>query len=808
MALPLTLSVIIWALLTVLAILRPSWFAQGFYRDLLALGGFAALVVGFFWQVLLLTEYLVPKGGGDLASFLYPVYFFAARNLQEGVIPLWNPYQFGGMPFAADMQTGMFYPINLLALLLVRPFSYQAMEGLAIVHYFLAACFMYIYLRGMAIGRLGALGGGVVFAFSGFAVAHLGHLNMLESVIWLPLVLFFFHQAWSTKRLSWAIAAGTAYGVSILPGHIQMTLYLGLFLTLYWIWAIISDLWSNRRTGWRLPSFRRMAALPLTLIVAFGLAAVQLLPSFELTGLSIRAAISYEKAVEYAVSPFGLISLAVPHFFGPDSINFWGIKGNLTEVYGYAGIVAMLMAALALTLTSRRDTWRWFFGLGALAFLLLSLGQDTVLHGWLYRFVPGFDKVRAPGRFLFFFDFAVAALAGLGLDALARPLARRDRPAMKATLWMVGTLVAIGAFGALIFYQALLTSQDKDPVIYRRIEASTSGIVITLAFLALGLLVLLLHRYRNRWRSFLPWLAIAVVVVDLFSSGWSYNTTTQDILDGFNHPQAVGFFQEDREPFRIDSATNVWDVWQPSLNLNQNIGDVQGLFNPMTLADFQAYWNSMGSRSSQSYDLLNAKYIVAHKDVVLDWAKYKPVLTDAPKVNVYQNTRALPRAMVLPGAQVLPREAMLERLRAPDFNADETVLLEEGPVIAPTSIKFSRRVLSVTYPTPNQVVIEAETAEAAYLFLGDVMYPGWKARVDGQPVQVRRADYLFRAVDLPAGRHRVEFYFEPRTWTLGWVTSLVFLLGALFTLAVALLKVILPKSALMATQRRLMVMHQ
>jgi hypothetical protein len=316
--------------------------------------------------------------------------------------------------------------------------------------------------------------------------------------------------------------------------------------------------------------------------------------------------------------------------------------------------------------------------------------------------------------------------------------------------------------------------------------------VITLAFLALGLLVLLLHRYRNRWRSFLPWLAIAVVVVDLFSSGWSYNTTTQDILDGFNHPQAVGFLQSDSAPFRIDSATNVWDVWQPSLNLNQNIGDVQGLFNPMTLADFQTYWNSMGSRSSQSYDLLNAKYIVAHKDVVLDWAKYKPVLTDAPKVNVYQNTRALPRAMVIPGAQVLPREAMLERLRAPDFNAAETVLFEDGPARTPTSTQFSRQVLSVSYPTPNQVIIEAETGEAAYLFLGDVMYPGWKARVDGQPAQVRRADYLFRAVDLPAGRHRVEFYFEPRTWTLGWVTSLVFLLGVLFTLAVALLKAIQP----------------
>ncbi|MDP2728749.1 MAG: hypothetical protein Q8P59_14570, partial [Dehalococcoidia bacterium] len=232
MTIPLVLVSLLWVLATAMAFFKPARFPQGFSRDLLALGGFAALLVGFFWQVLLLTEYMVPRGGGDLASFLYPVYSFAARNLQQGVIPLWNPYQFAGMPFAADMQTGMFYPINFLAFLLVRPFSYQAMEGLAIFHYFLAAIFMYVLLRGLGIGRLGSFGGGVGFAFSGFVVAHLGHLNMLSSVVWLPLILHFFHRALTRGRAAWAVAAGAAYGVSILPGHIQMTLYIGLFLAI------------------------------------------------------------------------------------------------------------------------------------------------------------------------------------------------------------------------------------------------------------------------------------------------------------------------------------------------------------------------------------------------------------------------------------------------------------------------------------------------------------------------------------------------------------------------------------------------
>ncbi len=777
MAILLALVSLVWVAAIAFVVARPSRFPQGFLRDLLAVAGFAVLVSGFFVQVLFLTGYLVPRGGGDLASFLYPVYSFAARNIQNGTIPLWNPYQFGGMPFAADMQTGMFYPINFLAFLLVRPFTYEAMEGLAILHYYLASVFMYIYLRSLGIGRLGSFASGVGFAFCGFVVAHLGHLNMLASAIWLPLILYFFHKACVRGSITSAIAGGAAYGISILAGHVQMTLYLGLFLALYWLWGYVSEWWGKGSLKPRWLGWRRTASLPLTLIVAFGLAAIQLLPSAELTNLSIRANISYAQSTEYAVTPLGLVTLIVPHFLGPDSTDFWGIKGNLTEVYGYAGILVMLLAGLALVLRSRKLAWRWFFALASVLFLLLSLGQDTVLQGWLYRFVPGFDKVRAPGRFLYFFDFGVAILAGFGLDSLTRPAARRDRPALKTAIWISAAAVALASIGTLLFLQAFLNSQDKDPAIFRRIESATSGMTTTLVFLVMGLVVFLLHRYHGRWRAMIPWIAITVIVVDLFSAGWMYNTTDQNILEGFNQTQVIRFLQADEDKFRIDSATNVYDAWQPGTNLNNLIGDVQGLFNPMMLADFSAYWNSMGSRSSTSYDLLNAKYVVAHKDVVLDWSKYKPVLTDAPKVNVYQNTKAAPRAMIIPSARVAPRDSIPDLLRAPDFNPSVTVFLEDGETRSPAAVDFPRQVLSVSYPDPNRVLIVAETAEPAYLFLADVMYPGWKAKLDGQDAPVRRADYMFRAVDLPPGRHSVEFNFEPRTWTIGWITSLVFLLG-------------------------------
>ncbi|MDM8529487.1 hypothetical protein QUF58_14940, partial [Anaerolineales bacterium HSG24] len=102
-----------------------------------ASGLLALLTVGFFWQILL-TEAWMPAGGGDLAPYLYPNYRFAAEHLKQGTLPLWNPHLYSGTPFAADIQSGLFYPINLLVFLLVPDLSYEWMEYLAVFHFWTA----------------------------------------------------------------------------------------------------------------------------------------------------------------------------------------------------------------------------------------------------------------------------------------------------------------------------------------------------------------------------------------------------------------------------------------------------------------------------------------------------------------------------------------------------------------------------------------------------------------------------------------------------------------------------------------------
>ena len=220
--------------------------------------GFIAPIVlllatlGFFWRILFTSDAWKPAGGGDLVSFLFPSYRFAAASLGAGELPLWQPHLYGGAPFLADMQTGLFYPPNLLLFLLAPAFAYKALEWMAVLHVFLAGLFMYLCLRYMEPGRPvrvpAALMGAIAYMFSDLFIVHFGNLNLIGVAAWLPLVFLLFWRALRMRSMGWAVGAGAAFGISTLEGHLQITLYIGLALTI----LAVAEAVAARRTrrGW------------------------------------------------------------------------------------------------------------------------------------------------------------------------------------------------------------------------------------------------------------------------------------------------------------------------------------------------------------------------------------------------------------------------------------------------------------------------------------------------------------------------------------------------------------------------------
>jgi hypothetical protein len=145
-------------------------------------------------------------------------------------------------------------------------------------------------------------------------------------------------------------------------------------------------------------------------------------------------------------------------------------------------------------------------------------------------------------------------------------------------------------------------------------------------------MVLLFLRYRGTLRpALIGVVAVGLLFFDLVSLGSNVDVGYDDPTRGFDHPAIIQYLQSDPDLYRIDSRTDVWHVWQPNTSLLHGIYDVAGLINPLSLADYDRYWDAIPSRSSPLYDFLNAKYVIASKDVTLDWEKFVPVFDADPE---------------------------------------------------------------------------------------------------------------------------------------------------------------------------------
>jgi len=167
----------------------------------------------------------------------YPYRVFAAVSLRHGTFPFWNPYIFGGIPFFADVQSAVLYPFNLILTLFVHNnvLSYKIVEIQDILHLSFAGIFMYILLRYMKIGRISSFFGGLAYMLNGRFIVQMMHINIINTIIWLPLLFYFQMRMFQEKRGRFAIYGGLVLGISTLAGYPQVVLMLIITTTILFI---------------------------------------------------------------------------------------------------------------------------------------------------------------------------------------------------------------------------------------------------------------------------------------------------------------------------------------------------------------------------------------------------------------------------------------------------------------------------------------------------------------------------------------------------------------------------------------------
>ena len=769
------------------------------------------LVVVFFHEIALQGRTFVSPDTVAPAGF---VRMGEQALYKERVYPLWNPYVFLGMPsFASGAYNPLIYPPDWPLALIAKVVPLPDMTWM-IIYYVIGALGLYLLAREWGARPEGALIGAAAFVFAPnlVAVGSHGHGSQLVDSAYLPVMLWLaarWMRRGALPDLAWLALAG---GFQLLRGHVQICFYTWLAVALY---AAVEWVAGLRRPGAAVTLTARAAAVAGAAALAFGISGFYSLPLRDYARWSIRGGtegggVGMAYATQWSMAPYELPSIVVPGWVGFGVPTYWGGMPFTDYPNAYLGMVAVLLALPAFVSPPRGEgaAPRVFALLLGLFAILVCFGSHFPLYAFLYEHLPLFNKFRIPVMAVILLQLAAAVGTAWGVSAAleapapdagregaARARApRAGRGAVDRVVLVSGVLLAAALLLGLAGREALRGAYVSfalgvNPGIPRELaDAAYGGFVSDLARVsALGLLALGVVELCRRGRVPAGGAGVALLgllLIELWPvSGRVMKPVIGEVtarrLDA-GRDDVVEFFerQQDAGQFRILPL----EEFQSNRFAGFGIASVGG-YHAAKPRLFQDFFDARLQQDPSWLRLLNVRYIVTQRPL----EGVPPYLRLAYQGSgaVYENLVALPRATVVGAWQVVsPAKAILDSVSAGTRDAAAFTWLEKDPGIAPADVAGASATIA-SYRL-NEVAVDVETPVPALMRLADLWYPDWSATVDGARSEVLKADYLLRAVAVPAGRHRVTFRFESRAVRNGLLLSAASLAAVVALLAAGL----------------------
>lgn len=685
----------------------------------------AAVTLGLVYP----TTYRTVAPANDLYGMFYPDVLYAWRSLREGGGLWWNPYVQCGTPFFGGDSYTLLDPFNLVFGVLDREAGLLVMIALRLV---IGGLGMMLLCRTLGLGTAAAVCGAIAFELGDNAVQLTTWTpSLLGPYVWMPVALWRLERLLQQPNLRSAVLLGTVFTFQWLPGHPQILFHTYLLVVLRVGWALLTS---------AVPTGRVLLASVVAMVFPLALGGVSVLPWLEVARESLRSRSDLSDIGSQTARSY-LARLAmgspVPLLLAAGGLGGWPVHALRRPAAFY------LMAALI--------------------FSALSLGDGTPLYD-LYARLPFTAGMRHAARFCFPASIAITVLAAFGAESLMR-----GRPSS-------GLRIAI-VLGTLAFIWWL---RPVIPGIWR-------WDWVPAVFLLTGAIAGMKH-----W-------TFACGVIALVTGTWLAGLAPGYVLNagdlyGSTAP-AYAFMRERLTPqdraWILGRAVSQWP-------LTPRLGQVVGVpnihdYNPFALrayaefftylrlgrplAQFDDYYWAFGLPNTvqrKLVDLVSTRYLLVdrHVDRVPGLLKGGIVpVAEFGDVRIYENQQALPRARFVPQARVFKHEAMLAELARPGFDPERRVLLERAP---PVEFMWTDRDgkgnVEIVLDAPERIGIRAQASTNGFLVLSDTYFSAWRASVDGERVEVLRANYAFRAVPLPAGEHEVVFEYD--AWTVRWGAGL------------------------------------
>ena len=725
---------------------------------------FSATVL-FFYRLFIYYKEMMFPGYDILGIFYYEKLFFLKSIITFHQIPLWNPFVFSGTPFLANPTASVFYPTTLLFLIFPTPNLFGFLFCIDIL---LSGIFTYIYCRSIKLGIFSSLISSLSFMFSGILITLFipGHLVVLDTIIWFPLLLFLVNKIIKKQKFPTIALLGIVISLTIFAGHTQLSFYSLSFVSFYLLFMLLFNIFSSHAFK---PSLKIVVSFLLSALIGLGISAIQLFPSLEFASLSSRAmGVSFEFASSFSIHPYQLLTIIFPHFFG-DNLIFWG-KANFPASSIYIGITPLFFVPFSFM---KKNKYILFFVLLSIFTFIYATGEHMQLFTILYSVFPGLNSFRVPSRTLYFFVFSLSILAGLGVQNFLDIALLNFTSLRKSALKMAAGVIFLFAMVVLVYlspnsfklYEQLILRNSyavgvNHFYIFNLFKSDLLVLLFITASITSTLLLLTLKKINPETFKII---LIFLTISDLFIFGQIF-IQTKNPADIFKMNNEKKIILEDRSIYRVFDMEGAFQGLE-----NIIISNVTGVHS-LYLKSLENFVYKIGPHFNQNYEsfflfsnidnpeilrLFNVKYVIAHKKLNTNYLK---LLLVENNTYMYELTNTYPRAFF----------STTKNLQG-YFTPENTSSIQ------------------ITNFTPNEIEVKANTKSSGRIVLSEIIYPGWKAYVDSKETHIENVNNIFRSVKVSMGKHKIKFVYDPLSFKLGALVSgftiILTILGFLFSKA-------------------------
>ena len=811
---------------------------------------FASLL--FFYD-LFKGRYLLTER--DLGPYFIPPRFFWVESIKHFDFPLWNPYQFSGPPFFANPQHALLYPFNGLFFFL--PFD-VAFNAIIVLHFFMGGFFTYLFLKDLKVNSTGALISGLIFMLSGYLLSVHSLLTILLSSIWTPLIMMFFRRAMIGQGFKNEILTAILITISFLGGGIEIV-YGNFFVLLIMVVfspfpyiEFVADKPRRYKFFFSAPVywgrirnlFSRCRSLVIVSILFLFLSAIQLFPFVELFHHSIRGSgIPYQEATTWSFAPKDVLLFFLPDAYGYflDMKKYWTVQCWFKTLYT-GGLPFILSLIFFITPSPRlfqhRESaerggfWkdRKLFFILMLFSIFLSLGHYNPLYSFVFKYIPFFNGIRYPAKFLYIFILVLSITAGLGFQRLTELSKECEHKTYKNLFIVFSLTCGFSLLFLVLGHKEIEHFLKLKEIDFPQFNHLSVNLFHAKRFFFYLTLFFLLIRVGDevRWKGWANILLIFFLTADLFGNmGFYWKEKTADY---FQKTRILEIISSDKDPSRIFSTGKTiamdtpilvadpspFNVFKekhlPSFNLIFRLHDIWGIdvIRLKRIEDlYKAFTHAPSISATNLVNLYGVKYAISITPIEGDprfeliYARLEGLpgkrenLLKENTIKLYKIRTPFPRAWLVRDFKVLDSKTILSRMTSKDFRPDREVLLEEKPKWGGEAIGGRRgpplrktndvgealsglpQKVEIIYEKNNRLQLLVNSTEDNLLVLSDTYYPGWKAFVNGKETKIYRADYTFRGIPLNAGTHQVEFVYDPISFKLGAGATFLGILGCI-----------------------------